>query len=169
MGDLSDQIERPGTTDDVSGEFTCAWRNINGVAVVSLRVSSVGSSTLDEEIARVGLAGDRYVVVDGVGDEAVAVFRGRSSAGQGERLDRVLARRGTDVVELRLPGLDIASEADPAFAAASSTTGQLSPASSSTRGHPAPDGGQRTRAWSSGSCVVGVEVLDVGLRGPQSP
>ncbi len=124
VAELSEQIERPGTTDDVSGEFTCAWRNINGVAVVSLRVGSVGSSTLDEEIARVGLAGDRYVVVEGVGDEAVAVFRGRSSAGQGERLDRVLARRGSDVVELRLPGLDIASESDPAFADATATTGQ---------------------------------------------
>ena len=124
VGALSEQIERPGRTDDVSGEFTCAWRNINGVAVVSLRVGSVGSSTLDEEIARVGLAGDRYVVVEGVGEEAVAVFRGRSSAGQGERLDRVLARQGTDVVELRLPGLDIASEADAAFASVTSTTTQ---------------------------------------------
>lgn len=124
VGALSEQIERPGRSDEVSGELTCAWRNINGVAVVSLRISSVGSSSLDEEIARVGLAGDRYVAVEDVGAEAIAVFRGRASAGQGERLDRVLARRGADVVELRLPGLDIRSEADDAFTTATATTGE---------------------------------------------
>lgn len=124
VGALSDQIERPGTSDAVAGEHTCAWRNINGIAVVSLRVTSVGSSTLDEEIARSGLAGDRYVVVEGVGEEALAVFRGRSSAGQAERLDSVLVRDGTDVIELLVPGVDISSESDPGFAEATGLAGQ---------------------------------------------
>lgn len=124
VGTLSDVIERPGVADEVSGEHTCAWRNINGVAVVSLRVGSVGSSTLDEEVARVGLAGDRYVSVTDVGDEALAVFRGRTSAGQSERVDSILVRSGTAVVELRLPGLDIGSDADPLFATATALAGQ---------------------------------------------
>ena len=124
VGALSENIERSGVSDDVSGELTCAWRNINGVAVVSLRVGSVSSSTLDEEIARIGLAGDRYVSVEGAGEEAVAVFRGRADAGQGERLDAVLVRSGTGVVELRLPGLDIGDDADPAFGLATGLAGQ---------------------------------------------
>jgi len=124
VGALSDDIERTGTSDEVSGEHSCAWRNINGLAVVSLRVGSVGSSTLDEEIARVGLAGDRYVTVEAVGDEAVAIFRGRTDAGQGERLDAVLVRSGTGIIELRMPGLDIGDEADPAFGLATGLAGQ---------------------------------------------
>lgn len=118
VGALSDDIERSGTADEVSGQHTCAWRNINGVAVVSLRVSSVGSSTLDEEVARIGLAGDRYVSIADVGEEALAVFRGRPSAGQAERLDSVLVRRGTDVVQLQVPGLDITSETELGYLAA---------------------------------------------------
>ena len=110
---LAPELET-GTADAVAGEHTCAWRNSNGIAVVNLRLARVATATLDEELARSALGGDEFVAVDGVGEEGIAVFRGRQSTGRARHLVAVYGRAGDLVVVLGTPGLDL-TKTDPAF------------------------------------------------------
>ena len=106
-----------GVTDADSGPTTCAWRNINGLAVVTVRLTRVGPDGIEDELRRSGWASDTFLEVPNVGEEAFAVLRGRKSAGRSQVLDALYARKGDLVVIVGTPGLNITATSGDDFAA----------------------------------------------------